>query len=401
MKKIYIFLLSFLLISLNSIFAQTGTIQASIGPGSTPTRVKVYMRALTRPVPKATPDTISTLDFNVGFAASDYTTPPAVTVVSNVFGITWGVEAPLLEGGFWNYHIFKSVDIVFTFPDNVETQVMELELSGGAPATITSPLNVCLVTLTDGGSTQAAVFYCTGTINSNGSNLYYSRPSDGGYISSAINGFSYRPLGVNSTLGTDPSYVSIVAGPTPVKFLGFNVTKKNNDAVITWQIENESAITDRYEIERSLNGVDFKKVYTVTAKNNGSTANSYELTDLNLTSIRRSGVIYYRIKQFDKDGQFVTTAIKNLRLDGKSLAISVYPNPIKNYANVSIDLVEDARVMLTINDVSGKQVQTMPLQLFKGLNVKKVNMSGLAAGSYMLQVNTGTEIKTVPLVKAN
>lgn len=196
-------------------------------------------------------------------------------------------------------------------------------------------------------------------------------------------------------------YYSALAVPLPVKFLGFNVTKKDKDALLTWQIENETAEAESYEIERSTNGVDFVKVDAVAAKNNGKSTNIYNFTDANFTRFRSSGVIYYRVKQIDKDGKFTLTNIRNLRLDSKNIAISVYPNPIKNLATVSFDLLSDATVKMTINDASGKQVQTIPLQLFKGVNTKKIDMSTLAAGAYVLSVNTGEEIQNIALVKVN
>lgn len=190
--------------------------------------------------------------------------------------------------------------------------------------------------------------------------------------------------------------------PVPVKFLGFTAIKKNNTAVIAWSIENESSITERYEILRSSNGVDFKTTATIYPKNNGRSANTYELTENNISSIgSNSGIIYYRIKQTDKDGKFVFTEVRSIRLDGKVFAVSVYPNPIKNLATISIDAEKDADILMTINDAGGRQLQSIQLKAIKGLNTKKVNIASLAAGSYILKVQAGTEIKTIPLVKVN
>jgi len=202
-----------------------------------------------------------------------------------------------------------------------------------------------------------------------------------------------------SSMGTSTLGISNVV--LPVKFTGFNVVKKSNDGLITWQVESETSVTDRYEVERSLNGVDFQKVYTVAPKNNGSSSNSYELTDINLSTVRSSGIIYYRIKQTDKDGKFVYTGIKSLRLNAKSMAVGVYPNPIRNFANLSIDLEQDSNATITINDASGKQVQNIQMPLFKGPNIKKINMGALASGSYILKIQTATETETISVVKTN
>jgi Secretion system C-terminal sorting domain len=188
--------------------------------------------------------------------------------------------------------------------------------------------------------------------------------------------------------------------PVPVKFNGFTAVKRDNDGLLTWAVENESPITDRYEIERSFNGLDFSKFATVNPKNNGLTANTYNLTDANLSNLRTSsGVIYYRIKQIDKDGQFVYSEIKSIRLDSKGFAVGVYPNPVKDVAVLSIDLMDNEAISLLIIDAAGKQVQQMQIQGVRGLNVKRVSMGAFASGTYQFKVRTATEVKTISVVK--
>ncbi len=186
----------------------------------------------------------------------------------------------------------------------------------------------------------------------------------------------------------------------PVKFLGFTATRKDNDALLNWSVENESGITDRYEIERSLNGTDFTKFATVAPKNNGSSSNIYNLTDANLTGLRSSGIIYYRVKQVDKDGKYIYTEIRSVRLDGKGIVIGVYPNPVKDVANVTMDLLDASKVMITVTDATGKEIQKVSLQAVKGFNSQTVNMRNLAAGTYMFKVNAGEEVKTISVIKA-
>jgi hypothetical protein len=188
--------------------------------------------------------------------------------------------------------------------------------------------------------------------------------------------------------------------PVPVKFNGFTAIKKDNDGLLTWSVENESPVTDRYEIERSFNGVDFTKFATVAPKNNGLGSNVYNLTDANLSSLRTSSnIIYYRIKQTDKDGQYVYSEIKSIRLNGKTFSAGIYPNPVKDVAVLSIDLLENEPISVIIIDAAGKQVQQIQIQGVKGLNVKKVNMGSFAAGTYQFKVKTTSELKTISVVK--
>ncbi len=202
--------------------------------------------------------------------------------------------------------------------------------------------------------------------------------------------------------GVNPSFVDLQPlSVLPVRFLGFNAVKNNDKALLTWTVEGEDGNTDKYEILRSLNGKDFIPIFTIKALNNGRSSNAYTFTQDNLTAIRgTSGIVYFQIKQIDKDGKFVKTPIKNIRINSKEIIAGVYPNPIKQTANVSFDLEKDAMVIFSVTDALGKQLQVKQIQGFKGANVKPLDMSKLAGGSYLLKVQAGDETKILPIVKA-
>ncbi len=222
----------------------------------------------------------------------------------------------------------------------------------------------------------------------NESAMFYSLPS----ISSIANdGNGYSGI----------SYVQTIQAieTPPAKFIGLSAVANNGNGKISWQMENESSNTDHYEIERSLNSIDFTKIITVGAKNNGNSSNSYDTTDFNLSTISSAGLFYYRIKEIDKNGKIIYSETRKIRLTGKALAILAYPNPINHFVNLTIDIEEDASGMLTIYDAAGKKIQLMQLQLLKGANTKKINMANLAAGSYLLQLTTPKENKVIRIIK--
>jgi|GEM_PF-1414548 len=387
MKKILSLVALGMIVS-SGVFSQS--IQASIGSGTQDNRVKVYLKT---DVTQAS--TISTLQFNIGVDATNIVTAPTLTMVSNGLGIAnsgWLISAPYLEGGYWNYNIFTANSPLSpSFTASADFEAMELEFSNGVPATG----KVGLVTLPDGGSTTfAALFYCVGTVNSNGlGNLYYLRTGV-----TVDNQNSYDPSG--STSGTGTSVASIPSVVLPVKFLSFNAVKNNNNAILTWAVESEDANTASYEILKSINGVDFTSIKTLSPAGNGRSSNSYSFTVENLSSIRSTGVIYFRIKQTDKDGRAVYTDIKNVRLNGNGLSVAVYPNPVKNAANITFDMDETADVTIAVIDALGKQLSVKALKGIKGANIASVDMSKMAAGNYTIKLQSATETKVVPVVKA-
>jgi len=364
--------------------------QASIGTGSQPNRVKIYLRSTTTLTAN-----IATLQFNIGVPTSTTTTPPVMTVSSAAFGISWGVSSVYSDGGYWNYNIITGNNFSNNFTANIEQEALEVNFTNGVPILG----SVSLVTLNGGGiSPNNALFFCSGNIFSNGmSNLYYTRTGV-----TVVNKDSYtssQAVATGASAGTSTATISNIT--LPVKFLSFTAAKKDNSAILNWQIEDESALTDHYEVERSLTGTGFESAIAIPAKNNGKSANTYTFTDANLSSLHSSGVVYYRVKQIDKDGRAVYTEIKKVNMDGKALSASIYPNPVKGNATLSINLVNNGPFTISISDASGKKVQYIQMEGLKGLNTKSVDFSALATGSYRVQVQSSTETITLPVVKGN
>lgn len=282
--------------------------------------------------------------------------------------------------------------------------IMLPDLSADIPTTFTANIDNPVATFTFPSNTYFPFMQLNDLSNVNGGpnfqmTWYFQFNQGIGDVTDYAMPF-YGAGAVNNA-GTAEQFVSLQNAVLPVKFLGFTVTKNNNSAILNWSVESEDANTDKYEILRSSNGVDFQKVATLAAKNNGSSTNNYSFTQDNLSTIRNSGIIYFRIKQIDKDGKSVVTEIKSVRLGSKGLAFGVYPNPIKQIANVNFELEKDTDVILSILDASGKQIMISQLQGFKGVNIKPLDMAKLASGSYLLKVQVGTEIKTMPIVKGS
>ena len=395
MKKIFPILLVIFL----SVQSYAQLIQASVDVGSTPNRMKIFLKADQNQV--AGPPSISSLTFNVGVDAVGLSTPPTMTIIKNIVtfpaSASWTINTPYLEGGFWNYNIFLGGAVAPIATANIPYEVMEVEFNG-------FPLTkriVGLVSLPDGGTNGQAYFFSSGPVlNSDGlSQLYYTNPPNPNVTTTNQN--SYQAVAPFTPQTGTSTALLINPIPLPVKFTGFSVVKKDNGANLSWQVENETALTDRYEVERSLNGIDFKSITTIALKNNGRSANAYTFTDADILSIHSSAVVYYRIKQTDKDGQFIYTEIKSVRLDSKGFSASIFPNPVRSKASLSIDLIENSPVTITLNDANGKVLKNIQVQGLKGINKKEVDMSNLSSGNYLLRIQTSTETTTLNVVKGN
>ena len=383
MKRYLILIISFFLLSATT-YAQ---IQATIKLGSQPNSVYITIR----PVATITGAKFSTFQFALGIPSA-VSTGITASVVS--LDPLMGYLAPQVSNemlGAASYRVFGfSGDGLQTgtgtnFTAGMEYNYAEVFFTGA----IITLNDVRIMQIPAGGTTANVNFYVSdkgSDVTNQAAQFYSTIPAN----------FSNDGAGYNGT-----SFATISPVVLPVKFTGFSVSKKENDAVLNWQVESESSITDRYEVERSVNGVLFQKIATVAPKNNGNSTNSYDLTDNNISSVNSNGILYYKIKQVDKDGKMIYSPIKNLRLNARPLTAGIYPNPVKGTANLSIDLEKDADAVITITDASGKQLQNISTTLLKGANLKKINTASLAAGSYLLKIQTATETKTISIVKSN
>lgn len=205
---------------------------------------------------------------------------------------------------------------------------------------------------------------------------------------------------VAASVGGNDHLLPLTNVPIPVKFTQFSVEKKMDDALLNWNVENETAITDHYEIERSVNGRDFASIHQMAARVvSGNTANNYSYTDLNLKGLH-TNVIYYRIKQVDKDGHIIFSEIRSVRMDGKAFSVKVFPNPVKNSGMVNIELSENQKISMLLTDAAGKEVMRKVIDGNTGINNYPIDMTNLTSGTYQLKVVSGSDSEVISIIRS-
>ncbi len=395
MKKIIIYVL-LLCISISS-FAQP-SVQATIKPTpAVANGVSIFLKSAV-----AFSDKVSGLTVTIAIPVSAGTKPTITVNNSPNASIAYIVQDQVNQSIQGVMHYIYSVGgtgnvtatgQVFAAAANAEVEAVRLVFSGNSLATS----QIKMVNLPDGGLGDDgfggnANGYFGFSLAATGDRvnvvaMFYAVPT----ISAALN--EVIPGGYSGLSFTTTAALIVL----PVKIASFSATKKDNDAILSWVVENETASVINYEVERSIDGIHFDKINTID-KNNG-TSNIYNITDANLSSIKNNGLIYYRIKQLDIDGKFVYSDIKNVRLTEKGTLISVFPNPVQEFTTVKIDAIEATDAVITLINADGKQLQTSTLKATKGLNLRKIDMSNLSTGDYLLKVTMGTEVQIIKIVK--
>jgi hypothetical protein len=117
---------------------------------------------------------------------------------------------------------------------------------------------------------------------------------------------------------------SAVLPVTLINFYGQAILNANKLFWIT-----ASEINNRFfEVQRSVNGIQFEKIGEVNSAGNSNILRQYHFVDKNL----RSELYYYRLKQIDINGKIAFSQLVLLKNSALKNIILVYPNPVLNKA---------------------------------------------------------------------
>ena len=171
-------------------------------------------------------------------------------------------------------------------------------------------------------------------------------------------------------------------GPLPVEFLNVTATQKGGGVAINWSTASEND-NKYFDVEKSIDGVNFTAINSVTGAGNSSTVKNYNSFDAKPAA----GVNYYRIKQVDTDGRFKYSIVVKVKITVDKTGISVLTNPFVN--NITVDFLSNTNqiVQVRLSDVSGKIIATEKWNISKGnTRVQFDNVNSIQRGMYIFSV---------------
>ncbi len=182
-------------------------------------------------------------------------------------------------------------------------------------------------------------------------------------------------------------FQNLTANILPLSFITFTGNYNSGEALLNWN--TTSQLNSAYFIvERSLNGVDFSEVGTVSS----SSIASYTYKDILPLTNTFSKTIYYRLEAVDNNG---------IKTYSKSVAINIYqptnfliyPNPAKDVITIKSNN-EQGGIWL-ISDISGHAVFTNRLEDKK---IQQIGIGTLQKGIYNVTIFTISGKQTQQIV---
>ncbi|HLA60469.1 MAG TPA: T9SS type A sorting domain-containing protein [Puia sp.] len=184
----------------------------------------------------------------------------------------------------------------------------------------------------------------------------------------------------------------------PVTILSFSANYvAANNVKVSWSTTDE-VNASYFVVERSSNGTDFMDVSQVNASESTNPIHNYNIND-QLYNVN-SNVVYYRLRIVDKDGKYSYSKIIPVKLDQPENSISVYPNPVDNYAIVNLYSDKPGSGVLRLIDEAGRQILIKSFTVIGGNNNLTLDQLGhLPKGIYVIQVMLNNNLYNQKIVK--
>lgn len=187
--------------------------------------------------------------------------------------------------------------------------------------------------------------------------------------------------------------IASAATPLPVELTAFSATCTENGTKIFWTTASEHN-SQKFIIERSRDFATWEQVDMQPAAGNSTHTIQYEETDENPLN----GISYYRLVQFDNDGQSEVFGPVSVSCESIESSLTVFPNP--SSGSFTVEISSSKKLFdpeIQIIDVSGKIVARRLVQLAEGNNQVLFDHLDLQSGAYFISL-PGSELKPVKVV---
>lgn len=186
-----------------------------------------------------------------------------------------------------------------------------------------------------------------------------------------------------------PEVTSIGAGNClilPVELVDFRADIRNGKTVLGWSTASEINNAG-FEIQRSTDGSDYRKVGWVAGEINSNEELSYTFEDKTISS---NIEYYYRLKQVDLDGKHeYSTIVHVMDKDASKVMLQrIYPNPVSN-DNIQLTISGNAglsNMTIDVYNAMGQVVLSKSITKIGHDDDLSLNIATLSNGSYFIKL---------------
>ncbi|HXS37676.1 MAG TPA: S8 family serine peptidase [Flavipsychrobacter sp.] len=227
---------------------------------------------------------------------------------------------------------------------------------------------------------------------------------ENGTLTDNINGiYTYYPHNSITWVPYDQGYYAQVnlksfcelwfndGGPTGTfplgsDYLTFNAQKVSYQNVKTDWVSYIDTSVDHYELQRSMDGINFSTIDTVKSTKQNSPAYTY----IDAPPVILNGIIYYRLKWTMLNDSAFYSPVRPVNWTNPDLLISVYPNP-NHDGNININWTAQLgeQMDVSITDLSGRLLFSTTIKTGEWNNLTTLHLPHYSSGIYFMRFIIG------------
>jgi hypothetical protein len=209
-----------------------------------------------------------------------------------------------------------------------------------------------------------------------------------GTIKSTTRFSTFSPITFGSSSADD--------NPLPVELVRFNATVTPQSSVqLEWATASEYN-NERFELDKSMNGINFERTATIRSKGNSISMTTYNFEDVSPFV----GTSYYRLRQVDFDGTEKIFPMVSVNVSGRlEINSTIYPNPATDKCFVEFNQWVNQKVNIRVYNIGGKLAthQEYHLNGVKKLDISELTKA-LESGVYYINITTEGHTKVHKLM---
>jgi hypothetical protein len=203
-------------------------------------------------------------------------------------------------------------------------------------------------------------------------------------------------VAIDGTAGSNCSYTITAFNATvlPITLKYFTSWKRPDANRLTWMTTSEKNFS-HFEIEKSIDGVNFIRITTIQGKGGSSRETAYSYDDNEVKAVQ-----YYRLKYVDANGQYTYSHILRVTRDDMTNTKVLFSNHITTMLALRIIDMDASNLSIKIIDNSGRAVRIQNVKINPGENSLNINTGSIPSGFYYLMLSADNYKRTFSFVKS-
>jgi hypothetical protein len=175
--------------------------------------------------------------------------------------------------------------------------------------------------------------------------------------------------------------------PLDGRSVTLNGQSKEGNMLLNWTSSNNEL--SYFDLQRSFDGRNFETINRTLAVATEETQQQYSFSESSTGF--RSPFVFYRLLIKANAGQVAYSKILRLKVGDRQTEVLLYPNPVKDWLQVTVVSAQNGEAKITVFDMAGAAIRHGAELIKAGINELQLDASPWKPGTYLLSIDLGNE----------